>query len=765
MKTEIAFEVFENLGVWGLDGTPLEVVCGENLSELELYIDSGSNEFLNMQAVEVIGSDDRDLIHSDLISSAELTSNYYLKSDGSCCVKARLMERRLIHSKFQVRPTLKIKFKECVTVRSVRLFNRADSCGLRSRFVALVGRRDDDVIFTFENVSESLRRELYEELMCLLSKSEGELSLPRNSTYAAKYLRSKIYDAIKSGVFVSEKLLAALLPVAGPMPRLDKLSAHYLTKVIHDRLSIKSHINTRELKKYSGILCDDVSIDCLSKYASKAISNIAGEENKVVIAKHRVHYDTLISKKAAHLDFLDKILLSLEDVAATPLIAYGTLLGAYRDGGFLPADDDIDIILYCPDVVSEEDRQVNQNAILKYLRDKGFSANVQAGCPHITVNSSTDSVGVDIFLAWGSATSDKAAVVMERLEYRDIRSDVLLPASEISLYGRSYPCPADVEEFLFDRYGEGWRRSNPYHEWSWPIERRVYFNNEAVSELYDAREARRGLRFGSSRTQLVAWSQCVLKNNRPPSNSIPMVSQALDYGYDVIELDVRVTKDGEIVLAHDDVIKNDEGVAICLSESTLAEAEQFRLGSFEGNDVHIETLSNALSLLIGKQVLLDARFKPEDYANLKQCVDSVGFDPSMLLFCVYNEKQVLALMKHFPESLWFWKFYTQAWEIDELALDQVRQYGVDGIMFMYPHHDEDISESLYQIKRRNLKSMCFIHGQKWTHPNSCGLSPDNTARGVDIHDESLKKMVAVGIEYVTTTECRSGVFSELVSGV
>lgn len=87
---------------------------------------------------------------------------------------------------------------------------------------------------------------------------------------------------------------------------------------------------------------------------------------------------------------------------------------------------------------------------------------------------------------------------------------------------------------------------------------------------------------------------------------------------------------------------------------------------------------------------------------------------------------------------------------------------MDGIMYMYPHFDEDISEQLYEIKKRDLQSMCFIHGQNWTPPHSSGLNPNRETRSKDNYNFSLKKMVSMGIEYVTSIECESESFKDLI---
>ena len=762
MTKIITSETFSNIGVWGLDGTPLSIDCDASLTEVRVFLETPAKQFLNIRYVELLDENGTDLIHSELLDSAVVSSNFYSDKDKTNHVEQRLKSKSLIHSRFEVKPTLTIKFRQNVFIKCIKIGNRADECGLRSKSIAVEGYKGEKCAFVFQNLSQQSIEDLTKELLELLVKYHRKIVVPINAVAAAAAIRRVVFELQLEGHNVSEKLLESLLPTSKRAPSLDSFSALYLSNRIENRLAIKSHKPTKELQKYNFLLTDDATIEALAAFSSNHISTKQKRSRDIVIAKHRTHYNTLLEHKENHLDLLDKLFKSLEKVKATPMVCYGTLLGAYRNGCFLPADDDLDILLYYPNTADELEREKTKQQLLDFVLAQGFSANTQPRCPHITVNSATAGVSIDIFLAWTSAQKDQASVVMENLQFRDIAAATLVPTSKIQLHGRTYPAPASIEGFLQARYGDGWQRSNPYHEWAWNLKRRVFFDDQSISHAYDKREQQRRFRCRSTRTQFVAWSQCVLKKDRPPSNSIPMLEQALQQNYDVIELDIRTTKDRKVVVAHDDILKNKAGDSIVLSQSTLKQATGFQLGEYHGQKVFLPALSEALPLLYGKQILLDARFKPDDYKVLRECVDECGIDPKLIIFCVYNEPQLTPLMQYFPESLLFWKFYTQAWEIDPLSLYQLRRYGVDGIMYMYPHFDEDISESLYQIKKFDLQSMCFIHGEAWTPENSSGLSPKREERTKDNYELSLQRMVASGIEYVTTTECESNCFNEVV---
>ena len=62
-----------------------------------------------------------------------------------------------------------------------------------------------------------------------------------------------------------------------------------------------------------------------------------------------------------------------------------------------------------------------------------------------------------------------------------------------------------------------------------------------------------------------------------PENSLPAFARAAEQGY-AIELDIQITKDGRIVVFHDDTMKRMCGNEGKISDYTYEELQQFHLG-------------------------------------------------------------------------------------------------------------------------------------------------------------------------------------------
>lgn len=91
-----------------------------------------------------------------------------------------------------------------------------------------------------------------------------------------------------------------------------------------------------------------------------------------------------------------------------------------------------------------------------------------------------------------------------------------------------------------------------------------------------------------------------------PENSMAAFRAAAEAGYGV-ELDVRLTADGEVVVSHDDDLFRMTGVRRLVSESTVAQLQALHLG---GTDERIPLFRQVLPLLVGANVPVVVEIKP-----------------------------------------------------------------------------------------------------------------------------------------------------------
>lgn len=154
-------------------------------------------------------------------------------------------------------------------------------------------------------------------------------------------------------------------------------------------------------------------------------------------------------------DLFNTVIDAFEEFDIYYWLDYGTLLGATRNGNFIPHDDDADFST----LVTEEN--IIREALEKYARDRDYILrNAFAGDGLQLYLSETNKLHVDIFF-W-----IEDGVVMRRNSYvkgtddnkgKDFPKEWLEPRSDLLLDGRSCKAPKYPEQMCEWRYGESWR--------------------------------------------------------------------------------------------------------------------------------------------------------------------------------------------------------------------------------------------------------------------------------------------------------------------
>lgn len=110
-----------------------------------------------------------------------------------------------------------------------------------------------------------------------------------------------------------------------------------------------------------------------------------------------------------------------------------------------------------------------------------------------------------------------------------------------------------------------------------------------------------------------------------PENSLKSISDAINNGVGMIELDIRQTKDGKLILMHDATIDRTTNGSGNVNDYLLKELDQFNLYKKNGTltNERIPSLKEALQLARGK-IFIDLDVKIESYAKLYKVINQYG---------------------------------------------------------------------------------------------------------------------------------------------
>jgi len=96
-----------------------------------------------------------------------------------------------------------------------------------------------------------------------------------------------------------------------------------------------------------------------------------------------------------------------------------------------------------------------------------------------------------------------------------------------------------------------------------------------------------------------------------PANTVPAFKRAMEVGADGVELDVHLTRDGQVVVIHDETVTSVTGRPGRVRDMTLAEIRELDAGSYFGPEfagTRIPTLDEALEA-VGPQAVVNIELK------------------------------------------------------------------------------------------------------------------------------------------------------------
>ncbi len=165
------------------------------------------------------------------------------------------------------------------------------------------------------------------------------------------------------------------------------------------------------------------------------------------------------------LDAIEQVLGAISGVGVEAFLAYGTLLGAVREGGFIGHDSDIDLgyvsrHTHPVDVIRESFR------LQRELTEKGFLVDrYSAAAFKVDVREEDGNLrGLDVF---GGYLLDGQLYLMGEVG-TPFAKDWVFPLTTSTLAGRSFPVPARPEKLLEATYGPSWKVPDPAFHFTTP---------------------------------------------------------------------------------------------------------------------------------------------------------------------------------------------------------------------------------------------------------------------------------------------------------
>lgn len=166
----------------------------------------------------------------------------------------------------------------------------------------------------------------------------------------------------------------------------------------------------------------------------------------------------------ALVDAAEAVIGALRGVGLEPFLAYGTLLGAIREGKVLGHDSDADLG-YVSTFTTPFDVARESFRVQRELNRQGWStARYSGGAFRVDVIRGDSKIGLDVF----GGFFDAGRLHLMGEIGTDYRREWIWPLGTAELEGRAMPVPAQPERLLEAMYGASWRVPDPAFQFETP---------------------------------------------------------------------------------------------------------------------------------------------------------------------------------------------------------------------------------------------------------------------------------------------------------
>jgi glycerophosphoryl diester phosphodiesterase len=159
-------------------------------------------------------------------------------------------------------------------------------------------------------------------------------------------------------------------------------------------------------------------------------------------------------------------------------------------------------------------------------------------------------------------------------------------------------------------------------------------------------------------TRNIEWIAHRGESYLAPENTMAAIDLAWQLGAEAVEIDVHLTRDGQLILSHDADTARTCGEKRIIKEHTLAELQSLDAGIWKGEQFAGEpmpTIDEALaSIPDGKRLFVEIKVGPEAVPVLAEAIRRSRKSDEQIVVISFKEETIRATREQLPNLQAFW---------------------------------------------------------------------------------------------------------------
>lgn len=379
-----------------------------------------------------------------------------------------------IRTQKETGPWWAVTFDPPVDADEIRVYNRLDGWGVRANTLTVAAAGPDGLFRTVRSVDSD---RVIETTVALLGRLTGldldasTLKTEESAAAARLQVLAELARRAGTGLLTADREEQRLLASLIRRRRLsddETLSDDEWTLLGHllaaERVRVPS--SKTSMATFHRVLDSRAKLTRLETEVNRA-GEILGSPRAVLTRHGFTDIGMLQQRSDDFVGLMQRVAAVLDDCGYPAMLAYGTLLGAVREGNFLAHDDDIDMLIPIT-AATREDVEKVLGPLAQELRSKGWQVSRPNSYTNFHLTEPGTGLHVDVFPLL--VDGDRSSLHMEKMQLRQIATDIVLPPRPFTFLGQKMLAPADPEAFLAERYGDGWSTPDPFYDWPWKLE-------------------------------------------------------------------------------------------------------------------------------------------------------------------------------------------------------------------------------------------------------------------------------------------------------